>query len=291
VEFEDSFEVSEWNSKWVEDSQNDWFRSRQRATNGSWSAEVDGAATDATLTMANAVNLSGKASATLTFSWFIESNWDAGEYIALDVSANGQGWTELKRLRGDVDQENVWHNETVNLGGAYLAAGFKIRFRAKVSDSAEDGNVDNVKIVSYALGSAAGGAAPLRGARSAQGGAAYVRPLNANAFAADLAAAKAGLFAFTAAQSGASSSGGVVSTSGLFNPFRLAPARSAGASVFDPVVSSVPSRPHAADAAIAALMSEGAQTFGEPHAPHDSSNGLDLPIPLRDRLPAKVVGG
>ena len=38
VVFSDSFEVSEWNGLWVEDSQNDWFRSTQRASEGSCSA-------------------------------------------------------------------------------------------------------------------------------------------------------------------------------------------------------------------------------------------------------------
>ena len=51
VVFEDSFEVGEWNGNWAENSQNDWFRNTQRASDGSWSAEVDGRATDATLTM------------------------------------------------------------------------------------------------------------------------------------------------------------------------------------------------------------------------------------------------
>ena len=75
VLFADSFEVSEWNSLWVEDSQNDWSRSTQRATAGTHSAEVDGSATDATLTTANAINLSGMASATLTFKWLIEKRF------------------------------------------------------------------------------------------------------------------------------------------------------------------------------------------------------------------------
>lgn len=145
VEFSDSFEVGEWNGLWAEDSQNDWFRSTQRATDESYSAEVDGFAFDATLTMADAIDLSGKTSATLTFSWFIESSWDSGEYIALDVFDGT--WYEVKRLRGNVDPENVWHHETIDLS-SYMVSGFKIRFRAKVSRSNEDGNVDNVKIIS-----------------------------------------------------------------------------------------------------------------------------------------------
>jgi hypothetical protein len=146
VEFSDSFEVSEWNGLWVEeDSQNDWFRSTQRATDGSRSAEVDGRATDATLTMADPIDLSGKSTATLTFSWFIEASWDSGEYIALDV--HDGTWQEIKRLSGNVDEENVWHHETIDLT-PYMVKNFQIRFRAKVSSSREDGNVDNVKIVS-----------------------------------------------------------------------------------------------------------------------------------------------
>lgn len=145
IEFSDSFENGQWNGKWVEDSQNDWFTSTQRKTDGSYSAEVDGRAIDATLTMLNAIDLSGITSATLTYSWFIESNWDSGEYIALDMY-NGISWTEVKRLRGNVDTENIWHHETIDLSD-YLVNGFKIRFRAKVSDSTEDGNIDNVKII------------------------------------------------------------------------------------------------------------------------------------------------
>jgi C1A family cysteine protease/PKD repeat protein len=146
VEFFDSFEVSEWNYLWVEDRQNDWFRSKQRATDGSYSAEVDGYATNATLTMVNPVDLSGKASARLTFSWYIERSWDRGEFLALDIYDGT--WHEVRRLTGDGDSENVWHHETIDLS-PYLVDNFKIRFRAKVSSSSEDGNVDNVKITSY----------------------------------------------------------------------------------------------------------------------------------------------
>ncbi|MFC1715382.1 S8 family serine peptidase [Candidatus Poribacteria bacterium] len=143
VIFEDSFEVGEWNGNWVEDGQNDWKRSTQRERDGSYSAEVDGGATNATLTMANPIDLFGKASATLTFSWFIESGWDGGEYIALDFYDGS--WHEFKALRGNVDTEHVWHDETIDLGG-YLVSNFKIRFRATVSSSKEDGFVDNVRI-------------------------------------------------------------------------------------------------------------------------------------------------
>ncbi len=153
VVFSDSFEAGQWNGKWVEDSQNDWFTSTQRATAGNYSAEVDGRATNATLSMSNAVDLTAYGSAELTFDWYIESSFDAGEYLALDFSPNGSTWTEIRRLRGNVDTENTWHTETIQVGSAYLTDGFKIRFRAYVSGSDEDANVDNVQLVAGGMSS------------------------------------------------------------------------------------------------------------------------------------------
>src|SRR5690606_12096851 len=83
--FADSFEVGEWNGLWVEDSQNDWFRSTQRRTDGLRSVEVDGSANNATLTMAQGVDLTPYASAELSFSWYIESGFDRNKYVAVDV--------------------------------------------------------------------------------------------------------------------------------------------------------------------------------------------------------------
>lgn len=141
----DSFEQGEWNGTWVEDGQNDWARRSQRASDGSYSAEVDGWANDATLTLASPLDLTSYESAELTFSWYIESNWDGGEYLAVD-GYSGNNWTQLASLQGNVDAENTWHHEAITIDGSYLTSDFKIRFRAKVSSSREDGFVDNVRI-------------------------------------------------------------------------------------------------------------------------------------------------
>ncbi len=74
--FADSFEVSEWNGLWTEDSQNDWFRSNQRASSGTRSAEVDGPANNAALTSIP-INLQGKTNARITLSWLIENSLDS----------------------------------------------------------------------------------------------------------------------------------------------------------------------------------------------------------------------
>lgn len=142
--FSDSFEIAEWNGLWTEDSQNDWFRSSQRSTNGSRSAEVDGRAVNSQL-ISIPMNLQGKTSAVITFSWLIESGLDAGEYLAFDTSTDGGStWVERSRLRGNVDPENVWHNPSFELNGI---ANLRLRFRGTMSSADEDANVDMVRVV------------------------------------------------------------------------------------------------------------------------------------------------
>ena len=150
VLFSDSFENGQWNGQWVEDSQNDWFTATQRATLGSYSAEVDGRATNATLTVANPIDLTPYGSAELTFDWYIESGLDDGEYLAVDLF-DGSTWTEVARLDGNVDAENVWHQPYVQIPTDHLVDNFQFRFRAKMNRSDEDANVDNVQLVGTSL--------------------------------------------------------------------------------------------------------------------------------------------
>ena len=143
--FSDSFENGAWNGLWTADVQNDWFTSTQRAVNGLFSAEVDGPATDATITSIP-INLQGFSNVNIAYSWFIESSLDLGEYLAFDVSTDGGiTWVEKAKLQGDIDTENVWHSQSINLNGI---SSLKIRFRASMSDGIEDADVDLVKVVS-----------------------------------------------------------------------------------------------------------------------------------------------
>ena len=117
VLFADSYEQGEWNGDWVEDGQNDWARTTQHAFDGAYAAEIDGSATNATLSMANPLDLATYTSAEVSFSWYIESSWDTGEYIALDFF-DGNSWTQVASLNGNVDQEDVWHSVTVTIDGS-----------------------------------------------------------------------------------------------------------------------------------------------------------------------------
>jgi VCBS repeat-containing protein len=152
VLFADSFESgsnsNDWAGSWVEDSQNDWFRSTQRATDGSHTAEVDGAAIDATLNMAQGLDLTSHSDVQVSFDWYIESGFDGNDYLALDFSPDGQTWTEIARLNGN-GAENTWQHEQINVAPTYLTDGFQLRYRAKIDgwfSQYKDANVDNVQI-------------------------------------------------------------------------------------------------------------------------------------------------
>ena len=146
--FSDSFE--DWYlAYWQQDMQYDWWCSGERATDGFVSAGVDGGADDATLTLGAAIDLSAVSDATLTFSWYIESGLDSGEYLACDLW-NGATWNEVARLRGNEDPENVWQNEEIDLGG-YLTGDFKLRFRGSMSLGSEDAYVDLVRVTAVPL--------------------------------------------------------------------------------------------------------------------------------------------
>lgn len=139
--FSDSFEISQWNGLWTSDSR--WKRSSRRASDGLFSAEVNGRATDAVL-RSIPIGLQGKTNATITFSWYISSTLDFGEYVAFDVSSdNGVTWTEKAKLRGDQDPENSWRNASISLSDI---SNLQIRFRGLMSLNNEIANVDNIAV-------------------------------------------------------------------------------------------------------------------------------------------------
>ena len=154
VLFEDSFEGNA--DAWVQDSQGDWFLSTQRATDGFFSLEVDGRASDAFVELVEGIDISGYSTVTLSFDWLIERGFDRGEYLSLDISGDGGlSWTrDVRVLQGNVSQENVWNpgyapgeSTQVDLGYWFGSTDLKIRFRSTVSGGREDANVDNVKVI------------------------------------------------------------------------------------------------------------------------------------------------
>ena len=161
-EFFDDFETSNFGTLWAQDAQNDWFRGNERSySSGSYSAAVDGSATNAWLKRAANYNLSRYNSCALSARIYIESNWDSDEFICMDYSTNGgTGWNRDSGspnqagvqdlcVDGDVDAEDTWHYVSYNINGTQLTSSFTFRFRSSVSGLAEDGNVDYVNLTCY----------------------------------------------------------------------------------------------------------------------------------------------
>ena len=146
--FSDSFEVAEWDGNWIEDNQNDWFISTQRAVDGTYSAELDGDALNATLTSID-IDLQGISNATIMFSWLIESSLESNDFIAFDISTDcGETWVQKALLQGNYDMEGVWQDESIDLTGI-TSGSLKIRFVGTLSQSNEDVNVDMVEVITW----------------------------------------------------------------------------------------------------------------------------------------------
>ncbi len=142
--FADSFEVGQWNGLWTEDIQKDWRRSTRRAVDGTHCAEIHGSTIDGQL-ISIPINLQGKTNATVSFSWYISHYLRRGEYIAFDISTNnGASWVEQKRLRGDIDVKDQWHNESFDFTNINS---LRLRFRGTMSSSIKDAEVDVVKVI------------------------------------------------------------------------------------------------------------------------------------------------
>ena len=140
--FADNFEsATDWTNNWT--AYGAWNRVTAKSYDGSYSAEIDGNVTDSAL-VSVAIDVAGKDDATVTFAWLIESGLDAGEYLRFDVDT-GSGWVQKASLDGNVDTENVWHNESIPVDVS-AAGTMSIRFRGKMSGQNEDAYVDVVEV-------------------------------------------------------------------------------------------------------------------------------------------------
>ena len=147
--FTDSFEHGQWHALWTEDSQDAWATTYERRTTGAWSAMVDGPAVNATVTSLP-IDLFGAINARVTFDWYIESGFDVGEYLAVDISRDDGGtWTEAAVLQGDTADEGRWKSAAIPLEDLAANAILRIRFRSTVSAWNVDANVDTIAVTTY----------------------------------------------------------------------------------------------------------------------------------------------
>ncbi len=161
-EFFDDFETDNFAATWTQSAGNDWARLTQRSYGGgSYSAEVDGAASDDWLKRDANYDVSSYDYCNLSAQIYIEDRFDSNEFICMDFSTDGgstwnrdtgsPGQVGVADLcvDGDVDTENAWNYVSYNVSGSNLTSTFTFRFRASVSNSNEDGNIDHVNLTCY----------------------------------------------------------------------------------------------------------------------------------------------
>ncbi|QNJ25357.1 metallopeptidase [Synechococcus sp. SYN20] len=112
---------------------------------GGWSGELNGRIVNGSIT-SKLIDLTAVSSAEMTFDWRIKRNLDRGEFVALDLSQDGQNWEEgVAILRGNQDQENTWIEESIDLND-WVGGEVQARFRGSMSASKERVNVDDILI-------------------------------------------------------------------------------------------------------------------------------------------------
>lgn len=141
-------------NNWTETGHGDWNVESLASTwqypssgSGSPAAHSDTCTTGCTITLTNALNLSGQSSATLSLLRFLNNTMETGEYLKLDISSNnGSTWTNLANWAATAASDAAWHEESFNLASGYLVSGFKLRFVTLQSAGDEHVHVDDVKV-------------------------------------------------------------------------------------------------------------------------------------------------
>ena len=153
IVFSDDFESSSFTTKWTESGEGDWTLSTSSAhrvptapghPSTNKVMHVDECVSTCTLTLKNALDLSGYESATLSFLRFVDYRMDSGEYLKVELY-DGTSWNQVYRWTHGSGDDNRWHTESYDLS-SYLVNGFKVRFVAHVSHHSEDVQIDDVVI-------------------------------------------------------------------------------------------------------------------------------------------------
>ena len=78
---------------------------------------------------------------------------DNGEFIAFEYTLNnGSDWTEGDRITGNIDPENRWLSNTIeinNISDALSNDSFGIRFKGLSNRKNEAGYIDNLEIIAF----------------------------------------------------------------------------------------------------------------------------------------------
>jgi hypothetical protein len=142
-------------TKWVETGEGDWnieTAAEKQIPNHTSNlvAHSDDCDTSCTITITNPVDLSSYSSATLKFWRYVDHDLDAGEYLKVELY-DGVKWNTVFNWTNNAGDDDIWHQETVNLGSYLGASNFNVRFVTHESYFTEDAEIDDVVIGGISL--------------------------------------------------------------------------------------------------------------------------------------------
>ncbi|MEK7659889.1 MAG: S8 family serine peptidase [Patescibacteria group bacterium] len=150
--FEDGFAAGTLGQKWTESNEPDWNievpaeKQPSGKTSSNTVAHADQCTTSSGcfLTMKNGINTTGYATTTLTFYKYVDNSLDYGEFLRVDVW-NGSSWKQVKKWTNGNGDNDTWQKITVNIS-AHKNSALKVRFVARMSDTSEEVEIEDVKI-------------------------------------------------------------------------------------------------------------------------------------------------
>ncbi|HUU47515.1 MAG TPA: immunoglobulin-like domain-containing protein, partial [Nitrosopumilaceae archaeon] len=148
VLFSDDFESGF--SKWTESGEGDWKLESPTEVqvpghSSNLVAHSDNCDSTCTITMKSSIDLSSSSSATLSFWRFVDNSLDNGEYLKVELY-DGTKWNTVSNWTHSSGDDNVWHQETVNLDSYLGESDFNVRFVTHESSSREEVEIDDVVI-------------------------------------------------------------------------------------------------------------------------------------------------
>jgi peptidoglycan/xylan/chitin deacetylase (PgdA/CDA1 family) len=146
--FSDDFESGF--TKWTETGEGDWnlespSEIQVPGNSSNLVAHSDNCDSTCTITITNSINLSSYSSDTLSFWRFVDNALDNGEYLKVELY-DGSQWNTVFNWTNNSGDDNIWHQETVNLASYIGISDFKVRFVSHESGGLEETEIDDVII-------------------------------------------------------------------------------------------------------------------------------------------------
>ncbi|MBW8034680.1 MAG: hypothetical protein FVQ79_03235 [Planctomycetes bacterium] len=137
---------------YVDDGYSDWDWGEDSPRTGSHGPHVDDADVDSTYTYNSTHDLTSYESCSISVWMKSDGSLENGEYVALDYASTGSNWNLSTgysgplALVGAAEDDNTYHEITLDIPDTTGYNAFKWRFRADINRANEDAWVDDITV-------------------------------------------------------------------------------------------------------------------------------------------------